>query len=163
MNHFGSFSRSLLLHRFTPQSCLFSSAQGNQAEVRHEENQQAESDVAESDTAGLCGERHPHLCRESLCCLHVLLLRDAAAPVHGDGVCRRSAAAEYKAFCFSSIACLYSLIYFYFFSPFRRRLRHLVEKHGSPPGGYGQDVFCRNCSCSGISSQLRDRPQGSET
>lgn len=47
---------------FIPQSCLSGSAQGNEAAVCHEKDQQAEPDFEESDTTGLCGERHPYLC-----------------------------------------------------------------------------------------------------
>lgn len=61
-------------------------SQGDPAAFRHEEDQQAEPDPEEPDPAGLRGTGHPDVCREPVCRLHVLFLRDQAAPVHGDGV-----------------------------------------------------------------------------
>lgn len=81
---------------FAPQRCVSGSAQGDKAAVRHEKDQQAESDFEESDTTSLCGERHPYLRRKPLCGVHVLLLWDTAAPVHGHGICWRSAAGFFK-------------------------------------------------------------------
>lgn len=86
-----------------PQSCLPGSAQGDQAAVCHEKDQQAEPDAEEPDPAGLCGERHPHLCREPVRGIHVLLLRDQAAPVYGHGIRRRSEAGVFGSLLVTSI------------------------------------------------------------
>lgn len=77
---------------FIPQSCVSGSAQGNEAAVCHEKDQQTEPDFEESNTTGFCGERHPYFCWEPVRGVHVLLLWDTAAPVHGHGICWRSAA-----------------------------------------------------------------------
>lgn len=90
---------SWLFKLLIPQSCLSGSAQGIKAAVCHEKDQQAEPDFKEPNTTGICGERHPDLCRKPFRGVHVLLLWDTAAPVHGHGVCWRSAAS----FCSSLI------------------------------------------------------------
>ena len=68
------------------QRCLPGASPGDTAAIRHEEDQQAEPDPEEPDPAGLRGARHPDLRREPLRRLHVLLLRDPTAPLHGHGV-----------------------------------------------------------------------------
>lgn len=46
---------------------------------------------------------------------------------------------------------------------YRWRLCHPFEEHGSPAGGYGQDVLCRDSTGSGVSPQLWHCPQGPQT
>lgn len=44
------------------QDCISGAPQGDPSTVCHEEDQPAELDAEESNPAGVCGARHPHLC-----------------------------------------------------------------------------------------------------
>lgn len=82
---FGAF-RWFFIAGCSSQGRLPGAPQGDTSTLRHEEDQQAKPDPEEPDPAGVRGEGHPHLRREPLRGLHVLLLRNTPAPVHGHGV-----------------------------------------------------------------------------
>lgn len=48
--------------------------QGDPPTIRHEKDKPSEPGAEEPDPAGLRRTRHPHLCGEPLCRLHVLLI-----------------------------------------------------------------------------------------
>ena len=85
----GSDPTRLHVGSILPQGRVPGPAQGDPAALRHEEDQPPEPGAEEPDPAGLRGARHPHLRREPLRGVHVLLLRDPETPLHGDGVCGR--------------------------------------------------------------------------
>lgn len=73
-NNYYKIRKSFFYSSVYSQGCLLSSPQGDTSAFCHEEDQQAESDPEEPDPAGICREGHPHLRREPIRRLYVLLL-----------------------------------------------------------------------------------------